>query len=57
MYKRQEYSDTGLINHPGYMAADGGRQFMAQLQREENALYIVSDGAGTGYVRVLYTKN
>ena len=52
-----EYSDSGFINHPGYMAADGGRQFMAQLQREENALYIVSDGAGTGYVRILYTKN
>ena len=52
-----EYSDSGFINHPGYMASDGGRQFMAQLQRKANALYIVSDGAGTGYVRVLYTKN
>ena len=52
-----EYSDSGFINHPGYMAADGGRQFMAQLQREENALYVVSDGAGAGYVRILYTKN
>lgn len=51
-----KYSDTGRINHPGYVASDGGRQFMAQLQREANALYIVSDGAGTGYVRVLYTK-
>ena len=30
---------------------------MAQLQRKANALYIVSDGAGTGYVRVLHTKN
>ena len=52
-----EYSDSGFINHPGYMASDGGRQFMAQLQRKANALYIVSDGAGTGYVRILYTKN
>ena len=52
-----EYSDSGFINHPGYMAADGGRQFMAQLQREANALYVASDGAGTGYVRILYTKN
>lgn len=52
-----EYSDSGFINHPGYMAADGGRQFMVQLQREANALYVASDGAGTGYVRILYTKN
>ena len=52
-----EYSDSGFINHPGYVASDGDRQFMAQLQREANALYIVSDGAGTGYVRILYTKN
>lgn len=52
-----EYSDSGFINHPGYMASDGGRQFMAQLQRKANALYVVSDGAGTGYVRILYTKN
>ena len=52
-----KYSDTGAINHLGYVASDGGRQFMAQLQREANVLYIVSDGAGTGYVRVLYTKN
>ena len=52
-----EYSDSGFINHPGYMASDGGRQFMAQLQRKTNTLYVASDGAGTGYVRILYTKN
>lgn len=52
-----KYSDTGAINHLGYVASDGGRQFMAQLQREVNALYVASDGAGTGYVRILYTKN
>ena len=54
-----EYCETiqSFINHPGYMAADGGRQFMVQLQREANALYVASDGAGTGYVRILYTKN
>lgn len=52
-----EYSDSGFINHPGYVASDGGRQFMVQLQREANALYVASDGAGAGYVRILYTKN
>lgn len=52
-----EYNDSGFISHPGYVASNGDRQFMAQLQREANALYIVSDGAGTGYVRILYTKN
>ena len=52
-----EYNVSGFICHVGYVSADGGRQFMVQLQREENALYVVSDGAGTGYVRVLYTKN
>ena len=47
---------TDQINPIGYVAADGGRQFMAQLQRKTNKIYIAFDGASSGYIRVLYTK-
>ena len=47
---------TDQVNHVGYVASDGGRQFMAQLQRKTNKIYIAFDGVGSGYIRVLYTK-
>lgn len=45
------------VNPIGYVAGDGGRQFMAQLQRKTNKIYIAFDGASSGYIRVLYTKS
>ena len=48
---------TDQVNPIGYVAADGGRQFMAQLQRKTNKIYIAFDGASSGYIRVLYTKS
>lgn len=46
-----------IVYPPGYVAGDNGRQFMVQLARGSNEVVIVSDSAGTAYVRVLYTKN
>lgn len=52
------YKDTSTnqVDPIGYVAADGGRQFMAQLQRKTNRIYIAYDGAANGYLRILYTK-
>ena len=46
-----------VVYPPGYVASDNGRQFMVQLDRGSNEVLIVSDGAGTAYVGILYTKN
>lgn len=49
-------TSTNQVDPIGYLAADGGRQFMAQLQRKTNRIYIAYDGAANGYLRILYTK-
>ena len=47
---------TTTISHPGYVADTGARLFMAQLRPERNQLLVVTNMAGTAYIRVCYTK-
>lgn len=47
---------TTTISHPGYMADTGARLFMAQLRPERDQLLVVTNMAGTAYIRVCYTK-
>ena len=47
---------TTTISHPGYMADTGARLFMAQLRPDRDQLLVVTNIAGTAYIRVCYTK-
>ena len=47
---------TTTISHPGYVADTGARLFMAQLRPERDQLLVVTNMAGTAYIRVCYTK-
>ena len=40
----------------GYVARDGGRQFMVCPYPADNYVIVVSDAPGTAYIRLLYTK-
>ena len=48
---------NNYVYPPGYVASDNSRQFMALLDFKNDEVVIVSDSAGTAYVRILYTKN
>lgn len=47
---------TTTISHPGYMADTGARLFMAQLRPDRDQLLVITNIAGTAYIRVCYTK-
>lgn len=52
-------TNLNIIVHPGYIAGDGGRQFVVQIQKNDHKILICADSTasnGTAYVRVLYTK-
>ena len=49
--------DTGQVYPHGYVAGGGGRQFMVSPDPANDRFVIISDGAGTIYIRLLYTKN
>ena len=49
------YEDGTSVPH-GYVASNGDRQFMVQPRLQSNIILVVSDGAGTAYIRLLYTK-
>lgn len=40
----------------GYVARDGGRQFMVCPYPADNYVIVISDAPGTAYIRLLYTK-
>lgn len=48
---------NNCVYPPGYVASDNSRQFMALLDFKNDEVVIVSDSAGTAYIRILYTKN
>lgn len=48
--------DTGQVYPHGYVAGDGGRQFMVSPDPANDRFVIISDGAGSVYIRLLYTK-
>ena len=48
--------DTGQVYPHGYVSGDGGRQFMVSPDPANNRFVVISDGAGTVYIRLLYTK-
>lgn len=50
------YSGDYISVPHGYVAGNGDRQFMAQPRPYNNTILVVSDGAGTAYIRLLYTK-
>ena len=50
------YSGDYISVPHGYVASNGDRQFMAQPRPYNNTILVVSDGAGTAYIRLLYTK-
>lgn len=47
---------TTTISHAGYMADTGARLFMAQLRPDRDQLLVITNIAGTAYIRVCYTK-
>ena len=49
--------DTGQVYPHGYVAGDGGRQFMVSPDPANDRFVVVSDAAGTVYIRLLYTKS
>lgn len=49
--------DTGQVYPHGYAAGDGGRQFMVSPDPANDRFVVISDGAGTIYIRLLYTKS
>lgn len=49
--------DTGQVYPHGYVAGDGGRQFMVSPDPANDRFVIISDGAGSVYIRLLYTKS
>lgn len=49
--------DTGQVYPHGYVAGDGGRQFMVSPDPANNRFVVISDGAGSVYIRLLYTKS
>ena len=49
-------ADTGQVYLHGYVAGDGGRQFMVSPDPANDRFVVISDGAGTVYIRLLYTK-
>ena len=48
---------NNYVYPPGYVASNNSRQFMVLLDFKNDEIVIVSDSAGTAYVRILYTKN
>ena len=50
-------ADTGQVYPHGYVAGDGGRQFMVSPDPANNRFVVISDGAGAVYIRLLYTKS
>lgn len=48
--------DTGQVYPHGYVAGDGGRQFMVSPDPANDRFVVISDGAGSVYIRLLYTK-
>lgn len=50
-------ADTGQVYPHGYVSGDGGRQFMVSPDPANNRFVVISDGAGTVYIRLLYTKS
>ena len=49
--------DTGQVYPHGYVAGDGGRQFMVSPDPANDRFVIISDGAGSVCIRLLYTKS
>ena len=49
--------DTGQVYPHGYVAGDGGRQFMVSPDPANDRFVVISDGAGTVYIRIFYTKS
>lgn len=49
--------DTGQVYPHGYVAGDGGRQFMVSPDPANDRFVVISDGAGSVYIRLLYTKS
>lgn len=50
-------ADTGQVYPHGYVAGDGGRQFMVSPDPANDRFVVISDGAGSVYIRLLYTKS
>jgi len=48
--------DAGQVYPHGYVTGDGGRQFMVSPDPANDRFVIISDGAGSVYIRLLYTK-
>ena len=43
-------------SHLGYVAGNGNRLFMVQLQKSSNNILLISNVEGTAYIRMMYTK-